>query len=397
MPAKPIDAEVRRHIAETLHETNGNLREAERLLKSRGVKTSFGSIRNVRVDEESEIDSAARLSAAEARIRSQNGSINWLKRKLGDVLNFNDEVLGAIPTLPVLSKTQLKVPKSVKSSTEMSVVLLWSDWHIGEIIKSVQTEGCNEYSYAIAEARALKLVEYVLAWTETHRHGYAIPDIHILALGDFVSGDLRDEHRATNEFPSPVALVKAAYLMARCTAMLAGSFRHVYFHQILADNHARMTKKPQSKDKALNSLNYPLYTICNESLSKHDNITFDTRESARAQFDVNGQSVLCDHGDTVRSWLGIPYYGMQREDGAEATKRLAMPVHEPFDLRIRGHWHYAAVGPFGIINGALCGMTEYDYLSARFAPPSQVSFLMHPKHGFFDWTRWKLPVNPVTP
>src|SRR6185312_15027171 len=105
---------------------------------------------------------------------------------------------------------------------------------------------------------------------------------------------------------------------------------------------------------------------------------------------VQGKRFLLAHGHHIMGQAGIPFYGMERSRAREAVKRAAEP-NKMFDYMSMGHWHVPAIISGNIlINGSLPGCTEFDHLQGRYAPPSQVSFLVHPRHGMFGWTPWSL-------
>jgi hypothetical protein len=389
MPQPPLAPEVINAARQALVETGYRVAEAQRRLRSAGIKVSSGKLSGIKRDLEGADTAEARLASAEARVRSLSSQLTTLKRRYGEALEFNDEVLGAVhpitpyPPSPVRAKA---------TTTPVAAVLLLSDWHVGEIIRSAEIAGINSFNYHVAAARAAYLTRAFTHWVDTNRHGYQINECHILLLGDFISGNIHEELVTTAEFPTPVQVVRSAELLASTVAGIAPRFakrgQKVVLHEVYADNHARLTRKPQSKRACTNTFNYPLYALLNAYLSKHRNVVVHAYESMKVQTPIAVKEVLMDHGDSVRSWLGLPYYGMMREAGQEAIMRLR--YCKPYDLRIRAHWHTPASGPFGVVNGAFCGTTELDFKNGRFSHPSQTSFLMHPRYGKFNHTDWDL-------
>jgi len=155
-----------------------------------------------------------------------------------------------------------------------------------------------------------------------------------------------------------------------------------------ADNHARRTRRPQNKEAARNSFNYLLYEVAAAVLAKQNRLAIQYHLPLKAQVEIEGRSVLLEHGHTTRAWMGIPFYGLERSEGREARKRLARG--RPYTYHIIGHWHMPAELPYLMINGSLCGASEYDAAAGRHAEPSQTTFLMHPRHGPFNRVAWNL-------
>ena len=273
-------------------------------------------------------------------------------------------------------------------------MLKLSDWQIGEVIKAGETEGFGVFNFTIAEQRVQRLVTSFLAWVDMHRRaGYNLRRLDIFSEGDLISGDIHYELQVTNEFPVPVAVAKAGLLLAQCISQLAPHFERVNVWEINADNHGRLTQKNQAKQGALNNHCYTAHTICNVALAKHTNVHVTMAEGIKLIADVLGKRFLLAHGHHIKGVLGIPYYGFERDRAREAVKRMNALKKQRFDYISIAHWHVATIlgGKIPIlVNGSLPGTTEFDHMQGRYSEPSQVSFMVHPTHGLFNWVPWKL-------
>ena len=101
---------------------------------------------------------------------------------------------------------------------------------------------------------------------------------------------------------------------------------------------------------------------------------------------------LLTHGETIKSWNAIPYYGFDRAD-ARWTK-LLQARGQKFDYFLIGHHHNQAQidSPVGekIVNGCWPGGSQYSLKSLNTANrPSQLLFGIHPRHGI----TWRYKVN----
>lgn len=100
---------------------------------------------------------------------------------------------------------------------------------------------------------------------------------------------------------------------------------------------------------------------------------------------IANHKFLISHGDTIKSQLSIPYYGVARLLGREARRRMNTGLG--FDFQLIGHFHVPAfVEGQTIINGSLSGTSEFDHSCGRHAGPQQVAFMIHPEHGLFNLT-----------
>lgn len=184
-------------------------------------------------------------------------------------------------------------------------------------------------------------------------------------------------------------------------AALAGHFKTVTVHAIAGSNHSRLTRKPQFKQGAFNSYDITAYEHARVLTRDCKNVTFHLYRAKKQVVEVAGHNWLCGHGDWIRAWMGLPWYGLTREMGREALRRLERvmeqvrndePVNQHFDYVLAAHWHVPFVGPSfnSIINGSITGTNELDHTLGRHAPPQQVSALVSPEHGLFAPTAWRL-------
>ena len=276
-----------------------------------------------------------------------------------------------------------KYPPAEKGSAPVVPVFKWSDWHIGEVIRAEETEGFGEFNYAIAEEGLFGMVEDFLQWVEVQRRAYDMSTCVIFGEGDYVSGDIHPELLATNEFPLPVQTAKAGLLMGEAIRRICQHFDAVTMYQVNADNHGRLQKKPQAKQKGDNNMGYLVHTIANQYAAKIKNFSPIMAEGAKYLATVNGFKFLIEHGDSFRGWMGIPYYGMMRSRHREANRR--MTTDKGFHYHSMGHWHVPAlVEGQTIVNGSLSGASEFDHIAGRHADPAQVAFLVNQKHGIFN-------------
>jgi len=211
------------------------------------------------------------------------------------------------------------------------------------------------------------------------------------------SGDIHDELKITNAFPSPVQVVKAAEVLAEQMAIVAQVFKKVTVHFISEDNHARLVKKPQAKEAGYNSLNYLVGYLAKVHLAAHSNVEFNIYPMYEKVVKVGSQQYLICHGHGVMGWGGIPFYGIERKVGKESVSRMQIMMSDlsrakeiGFHKYVFGHWHTPFDMPLYSCCGSIQGTDAYDHKNGRHAFPSQVSWLVHPKHGEFDRINFNL-------
>lgn len=304
-----------------------------------------------------------------------------------------DEVIHGI-TEGVKAAKPLPSPK-IKLARDLgrpvTLVTQFSDWHVGLVTPPSDIEGFGEYSFDVAGRRVANLVGSLARYAETMRHGYSISDCVILCTGDYVSGDIHDGLVRTNEFPAPVQAVKSGLLMASAIQSLAGVFPNVRVEFIAPGNHDRLTKKPQAQAGGWNSWGYVVGSLAKEVLRNQGNVKFNLYPRMQEIVEVQGRRYLCGHGDGIIGTWGIPFYGIERKVARESKARMNMPEQRHFHKIVIGHFHTALDHEDWFVGGSLSGTDENDHKCGRHSRAHQTSWLVHPEHGEFGFTRWYLP------
>jgi len=309
-------------------------------------------------------------------IRTEEGRLTELFVHLGELIPSIE------PTVPYYIPPKIKT----KVASPCSVVHHGTDWHYGACQDPDEVEGFGEFGPTLAEERVLvNLPPSLIDWVNIKRSNYRIDELVIPATGDMVSGDIQ-RLGVTNAFPTPVQAVKVGYLWGDFLALLAPHFETVRVEWVCADNHGRLTQKPQSKQEGLNTWNYVVGHIAQLRTEKLKNVIFNIYPLYQKVIAVQNMNYLCMHGHGIRGWAGFPYYGIERKAGREAIKRRKKPANLQFDKVLLGHFHAPLNHPFFIIGGSLSGTDAYDHKEGRDADPCQTAWVVHPKHGEFDWT-----------
>jgi hypothetical protein len=321
----------------------------------------------------------------QAKFETANKQLKEMIKREEKTKEYVAEVTQAVQALDPLPLVNVLKPKA--SHTPMTAVFHLTDWHVGERIRKKETEGFGNFDWEVAQDRVLgQLVPAYLRWLDTQRSGYVINDVCLLLTGDFISGDIHDELRRTNEFPIPVQTARAGHLLGSLVHAMAPHGEKVTVVEIGADNHSRLVQKPQAKQKVDNSMGYLVYEILNAHLAKHENVVIDRAEGMKHLFQIGNYKFLGEHGDTVKSWMGVPWYGIEREKAREATRRMF--DDRGFHYIIMGHWHTPWFGQL-IVGGSLSGTSEYDHSCGRMGRPCQTSFLVG-KRGAFNFVPFEL-------
>ena len=316
------------------------------------------------------------------------------RREHGKLQLFFEEVVNAIEPIPGREPI---IMEGVRRGSPVVPVLHLTDIHMGAVQDPNEIEGFNAYSPEIADNRAVDLTIRWLNWVNYQRKAYRIDEAAVIITGDIISGDIHEELRTTNAFPSPVQVARGAELIARLVADIAPQFKFVRVHFISEDNHSRLTKKPQAKEAGMNSLNYLVGYMAKTHLLNFLNVSFDIYPMNEKVINVNDRLYLITHGHTIRGWMGVPWYGVERKVGKEALARMQIIMQEferakeiGFHKYVFGHFHTPIDTPLYSCGASLQGTDAYDHQAGRYANPGQSAWLVHPKHGEFNRINFNL-------
>ena len=147
----------------------------------------------------------------------------------------------------------------------------------------------------------------------------------------------------------------------------------------------------------MNSFNYLVGKMTEAYLSQLTNINFNLWPLLEKVVNVNGMRYLIGHGHSVRGWMGVPWYGIERKIGKESQARLQIIMAEKeradtigFDKYCIGHFHTPFDSNLYCCGGSLSGTSAYDHQAGRHANPSQSAWMVHSVHKEFNRINFQL-------
>ena len=284
------------------------------------------------------------------------------------------------------SKLKLSSVKAKKTIHESLVVML-SDEHADQIVLPEQVGNLERYNFRIALRRAEEYVDTVVKFTQNTLSSYHFKTLYIFAIGDHTSGEIhnaKDHSEYRNAFRNSLAIGQMHSLMLQELAVYFPEIKIIY----LSGNHGRRSVR-KDYHGARNNWDYLIAETARIYCREIKNINFMIPDAFSAGVDVEGWGFGLSHGDDIRSWLNIPWYGIEKK-----TRRLAA-ISATRGKRIHyycfGHFHnaatQAALDGETIINGSWVATDPYAYESLSvFSEPSQWMFGVHHKRGI----SWRL-------
>ncbi len=270
---------------------------------------------------------------------------------------------------------------------------IWSDWHLGEVVRRAEVNGVNAFNLTIADERIKRLVERTIDLCFAHMTGPTCPGIVVNMLGDMVSGDIHTELSETNEAELFVIILWARDRIIAALRRMADAFGRV-FVPCTPGNHGRTTRKPQAKRYLAKNADWLIYCLVERHFRERgdDRVQFQIPETGEALYRVFNHRYLGVHGDDlgVKGGDGIIGAIGPIMRGEIKVHGSSSQIGRDYDTLLMGHWHQTLWLPRAIVNNTLKGYDEYArrMLRAPATPPSQNLWFTHPLRGLT--ARWEV-------
>lgn len=260
--------------------------------------------------------------------------------------------------------------------------IMFSDFHMGEVVNPDEVFGCNQYNIKIAKTRVQKLMENTINLLNKHLiNPSGWPGIVVCLNGDLINGDIHEELSITNDKPIMPIVLEAYSTLIWCLEQFIGYFKNVQVHCVCG-NHSRTTKKPSYKNMAYTNYEWLIYQLLNRHFESNPNITFEVADGPDIQFDIYNHKYRMTHGNQFRGGTGFigPYAPITR---GELRKRAAAETYGMgYSTLLIGHFHQFMSLSRVIVNGSLVGYNEYAMgLNFPYEEPCQAMWITHPKNG----------------
>ena len=270
-------------------------------------------------------------------------------------------------------KEYLEERKKEKTSPE-SLVLLISDAHFGRVTWDFE----NKVDFCLKEAkRRLEVVKNgVLKLANLLSNSYEFKDLWLLFLGDEIDGELTFPAQQMHvEVPELKQVAEAVYSFEEFIDDLKERFPKVYLRGVYG-NHAGDRRKHE-----VNKGDMYLYKFLEQKYQNDPKVDAKFSEQFYDIVEINKHGFLLYHGMGIRSYMGIPFYGIRRW-GANRLKTL--PKDWEYMLighfHTLGHFHFAGFEVY--MNGTFVTSDPYSLEHyGRDGDPKWWFFSVHEERG----------------
>lgn len=312
-----------------------------------------------------------------------------------------DALAGAVQSFPAVPTSAFvrKPARAPHTRHDQEVpTLCLGDLHAGEVIRREETHGINAYDFNAFLARLEHLEGRVVDILTHHQRG-PFPEMHILGLGDYVSGLIHEE---LEKWGAP-HVIDQVYLGGLAVALFLHRIQRqtkipTIHYTGISGNHGRVRKgKPEAKLYYKN-FDYLFNSVIALALKQTPSITITIPRAIFTVREIAGQRILLSHGHEVPpSSLGLPLYSINRAS-AQYQELLAVAKQGRYDYWILGHTHRPAELDNCIVNGCMSGINEFG-IGKAFKPimPMQKLLGLHSRHGLSWEYKIKLTDAPALP
>ena len=298
-----------------------------------------------------------------------------------ELTNFekNFKKLGNKLTPIMLNKSQ-KITLPTDKSREG--ILFIGDTHVGEVVSPEQTYNFGKYDIETFIIRLQHIADTVKSHVIDSKK--KLKKLHLILLGDIVSGNIHDE-LALNAHGDVTDWILVSY---KSIVSLVEELKPYIEDEIniygVPGNHGRMKAKPQYKN-FYNNYDFITYKFIEEYYngSRDSKVKCVFKKCFFDIADIHGNKFLFLHGNNIKSWAGIPFYGIDRS--YKILSALLTNTGQRMDYMVMGHFHTGVdMARFGgeiIVNGSVIGNNEFSIANNFASTPSQTFLISEEGYG----------------
>lgn len=275
---------------------------------------------------------------------------------------------------------KLERKEYLPDTSEQTIVLELSDVQAGTFISKESTGGLNEFNWEVLIEYFDNLFIGLEQVVKPLQMVSPIKNLRIHMLGDIVEGSQifpgQEQHICKDLFHQAMG---SAELIENFLIKCLSIFETIDITAVCG-NHGRVGKKGENPHWV--NWDRIVYEFIKISLKNYTQITWKIDDSWWQIDEVYGYKFYITHGDDIRCWQGIPYYGVDRS--AQRETELLRLSDEWYDYFMIGHLHTPAMIP---------GVTTVKYINGCF--PGGTIFSMKNMGVATKPQQWLLVVHPV--
>lgn len=276
-------------------------------------------------------------------------------------------------------KSAIKVPHKPKSKQALEVHLLRSDAHVGEMVDPQSTSGLGNYNYNTYLSRLETLTQKVVLFHDQDTKNLGLSKLVIAYLGDQLEGEgaIYKGQSYYIDLPLVDQLFNSVEAeISRFLLPLAEVFHEIEVYCV-PGNHGRAGRIGEHHERT--NWDYIFYRFLKEIIDRiAPNIKIYISESPLMLVQHGQFTFSYSHGDNVKSYMGIPFYGLDR-----MVKKITSMFNKYIHYFCVGHFHDpASLSDNIFINGTMVGGSNLSINRMNtLSVPSQKMFYFDSEKG----------------
>lgn len=317
------------------------------------------------VEDQAKLKTADALASLKRRYEEALKTIERQEREL-----HSSTVLGqGIDTFAI-------EPQKGNGTSEGTVVIVASDWHIEEKV-GAEIGSLNTYSLAIAKQRATRFFQSSQRLIQILQQDIRIDTVVLALLGDYITNDIHEDLVEANALQPIHAIVTAQDFLASGITFLLANTACKLVIPCHSGNHARTTMKTRFASENGHSLEYLMYLHLAAYFRHEPRVQFIIPDGMHSYLQVYDTTIRFQHGHAIKYGGGVGgiYIPVNKAIAQYNKGRHA-------DLDVFGHFHQMRDGGNFVANGSLIGYNAFALsIKADYEKPKQALFLMDKTRG----------------
>ncbi len=276
--------------------------------------------------------------ATSTQISDLKQTVRRLQRQLAKERDRTEAVTNALYQAVHDGLTAVEVPefkppkKDRRTKSEETAIAVLSDWQLG---KKTPT-----YSSAICEERIELFTQKATMLVNIQRLDHPVKKIALFLVGDMIEGELIFPGQAWQIDSSlyQQLTIDGPRILGSLIHWASSNFEQVEVHAV-PGNHGYLGGRSRKEMHPESNADRMLYQIVSQLTNEYENVSWEIAEDWWAVADLGDRcKFFLLHGEDVRSYAGIPWYGWTRKVMGVASMERIWP-DMTFDHMVAGHFH----------------------------------------------------------
>jgi hypothetical protein len=332
---------------------------------------------------------AAPIQTPEAQVQEDREKVK-LKSELGDyktkytealkLIEAQEHQLGWLTAIREGVDTTYRItPREGLGTSEVTPIILASDWHSEEIVKPASVNGLNEFNLDIFDLRCEKFWQGALRLIRMFNNDVKITTVVLGLLGDFITGQIHGAENAENNALTPIeAVIRVQNKIIAGIDFLLNHSSYEFVVVCKVGNHSRTTLKVRSASENGHSLESMMYVHLAAYYRNEPRMKFVIDDGYFTYVDIYSTVNRFHHGHAIQYQGGVGGLYIPAKKAVAQWNKARRADRDYF-----GHFHQHLNDTDFTCNGSLIGYNSFGLrIKGSFEVPQQALVMVDKKRGY---------------